>query len=36
MREWILGLVPIALVGYFVMYPTKLHGVLDWIIGLAR
>jgi hypothetical protein len=36
MREWLLALAPVALVIYFVMYPTKFHGLIQWIVSLIR
>jgi hypothetical protein len=29
MREWLLGLIPVALVAYFVMYPAQFGFVLS-------
>jgi hypothetical protein len=36
MREWLLVLVPFALIIYFVIYPHQFGAVLTWLIGILR
>ena len=36
MREWMLAVVPAALVVYFVAYPEELAKVADWVGTLLR
>jgi hypothetical protein len=36
MRDWLLALAPLALVIYFVMYPAKFYGLIQWMVGLMR
>ena len=31
MREWLLGLIPVALVGYFVLYPSQFGLLLSHV-----
>jgi hypothetical protein len=31
MREWLLVLVPIALVIYFLVYPDRFHAITNWL-----
>jgi hypothetical protein len=31
MREWLLVLVPIALVIYFLVYPDQFHAITNWL-----
>jgi hypothetical protein len=36
MREWLLMLVPVALIVYFVVYPHQFSALLTWLLGLIR
>jgi hypothetical protein len=36
MREWLFVLAPVALVIYFVMYPAKFNGMIQWIVNFVR
>jgi hypothetical protein len=36
MREWMLAVVPAALVIYFVAYPNELAKVAGWVAALLR
>jgi hypothetical protein len=33
MREWLLMLVPVALIIYFVVYPNEFSALLTWLGG---
>jgi hypothetical protein len=33
MREWLLMLVPVALIIYFVVYPNEFSALLTWLWG---
>ena len=36
MREWMLAVVPAALVIYFVAYPNELAKVVGWLTALLK
>lgn len=36
MREWMLGLAPVGLVAYFVIYPAEFQAFINWMMQLTR
>jgi hypothetical protein len=36
MRDWLLVILPVALVFYFIEYPDQLKAVIEWLSALAR
>jgi hypothetical protein len=36
MRDWLLVILPVALVFYFIEYPDQLKALIEWLSALAR
>ncbi len=36
MRDWFLPLLPVLVVGYFLVFPDQFYALIDWAIHVIR